>query len=467
MFLLAHQKEGVEFLLSRRSGILAFEQGLGKTIVALQAFSCLRKSGKSDRMVVICPNSLKRNWCNEVERFASDETVSVIEGRRSTRRQTLSRLATSIVLIGYESARNDVVGIRALLQRSAAVLVLDESHYTKNYHSLNSIAARHFADLVEHRWLLTGTPITNSPIDIYAQVCLVSDNRPLGSYAAFVAKFGYRQVDDAKLNLLADMVRPYTLRKVKEECIDLPSKSFRDIVVELPAWQRRLYAEVKNGIVGEVSRMSSSEFARHLPTALVRVLRLAQVASNPALVFPVENRTPGKVEQLDELIAELITSGRKVVVWSYYVKTIRRLAERYQKLGCGSLYGDVPVDERHAIVSRFQDGTDVNVLLCNPGVAGTGYTLTAANYAIYETIGWRYDHFAQSQDRIHRIGQRLPVSCIRLMAENTIDNAIAESLERKACVASGILDRGRPSLNEIVGDKATFLEMVSSGHLPN
>ena len=171
-----------------------------------------------------------------MERFASKETVTVIEGRRSVRRLALSQLATTVVLIGYESARNDIVGIRALLEGSRAVLVLDESHYAKNYGSLSSITPRHFANLAECRWLLTGTPITNSPVDTYAQICLVSNDRPLGSYGAFVTKFGHRQIDDARLNALSDSIRPYVLRRVKEECIDLTSKSFRDIVVELPAW---------------------------------------------------------------------------------------------------------------------------------------------------------------------------------------------------------------------------------------
>lgn len=467
MLLMAHQHEGIEFLISRRSGILAFEQGLGKTVVALEAFLRLRRVGESDRMVIICPNSLKRTWFSEAVRFANEETVCIIEGDRNARRKMLSRLEASVVLIGYESARNDVVGLRGLLARSRPVLVLDESHNIKNYRSLNATAARHFADLAEYRWLLTGTPITNTPADIYSQICVVSNERPLGSYPAFLARFGNQDLDNASIDLLAEAIRPYVLRKVKEDCLDLPEKSFRDVVVELPTWQRRLYDGIRTSLCKEVSGMSRKEFVAYLPTGLVRVLRLVQVASNPTLVFPAETRTPAKFSYLDEILSELIASGRKVLVWSYYVATVRGLAKRYDGLGCGALFGDVPVDERQVTVSRFQSPSDdMRILICNPGVAGAGYTLTAASHAIYETISWRFDHYAQSQDRIHRIGQCLPVTITRLLAENTIDNAIAESLQRKAHVASGVLDGAGTSLSQLLGQKKKFLEMVNTGHLP-
>ena len=111
-------------------------------------------------MLVLCPNSLKRTWAAELERFAPDLDVDLIEGARPERRSMLGRTVAAVILVNYESARNEITSIRALLARRDTVLVLDESHYIKNFRSLNSIAAQHFAPLSEYRWLLTGTPVT-------------------------------------------------------------------------------------------------------------------------------------------------------------------------------------------------------------------------------------------------------------------------------------------------------------------
>ncbi len=463
---MAHQFEGADFLVARRSGLLAFEQGLGKTLVAIEAFLRLRARAEIDAVLVICPNSLKRNWAAEFSKFAPSMEVCIIDGGRQERRRFLSATKADAVVVNYESARNEIVAIRAFLQRRRAALILDESHNVKNARSLNSIAAQHFAPLTGYRWLLSGTPVTNTPADIYPQLCLVAGSQPFGSHASFEAQYGTHASPQIRATL-AEKIRPYLLRRTKDECLDLPDKTFVDIAVELPPWQQKMYIAMRDDLVHEVEGMSEDEFRRFVPTAMTRLLRLSQIASNPSLLIPDEKRIAGKTVELDRIVDELVGGNRrKVILWSYYVKTLDALAARYSKYGAAILYGKTEAGERQKIATRFQEDPTLLILLANPAAAGTGFTLTAANYAIYETLTWRYDLYAQSQDRNHRIGQRNPVTYIRLIADGTIEQAVVEALERKASLASEIVgDEVESSLIPRMTSNA-FRQMLLSGRIP-
>ena len=465
--LMAHQVEGIEFLLSRKSGVLAFEQGLGKTLVAIEAFARLRAAGLADTLVVVCPNSLKRNWASEIDQAHPQLRVTLVGGPPKIRRAALSDEQPDVYLINYESARNEIAALRALMGRTRTVLVLDESHYVKNVRSLNSLAASHLAPLTEYRWLLSGTPVPNSPADLYPQLRTVAGPEAVGSFDGFMARYGNAASEQRQRETLGERIGLHLLRRTKEQCLDLPGKSFVDVEVQLPRWQRELYNGIRDGILREVSGMSREEFDRFRPVAMTRLLRLAQVASNPRLIFPKEIRIGGKILELDRIVEELVARNhRKVIVWSHFVETVRMLTERYQGFGAECLYGETPVADRHDLVSRFQDNPAFKVLVANPAAAGTGFTLTAAHYSVYETLNWRYDLYAQSQDRNHRIGQRNPVTYLRLLAADTVDHAVAESLARKASVAKELLgdDLGQAMLVNMTPE--AFCEMVKTGRLP-
>jgi len=461
-----HQIEGVEFLLRRRSGLLAFEQGLGKTRVAIEAFVRLMAVESASLMVVLCPNSLKRNWVGEVERYAPGLSTLIIEGPAWERRHAIGSARQHVVIIGYESARKDVTAVRALLARRRGVLVLDESHFVKNTASLTATAAGHFAPLTPYRWLLSGTPVTNSPKDLFSQISIVADGRPLGSLASFTATYGTVSEQPERQKALADRVAPYLMRRTKEQCLDLPEKTFVDIQVELPDWQRTLYDAMRDDVATEVEGMTTAQFRAFAPTALTRLLRLSQLASNPRLILPNEQRTPGKFEEMDHLVDEVLTEGRKLIIWSYYVGTINALTERYAGVGTLALFGGTPVTERQGIAKQFQENEATRILIGNPAAAGTGFTLTAATYTIYETLSWRYDLYAQSQDRNHRIGQSLPVTYLRLLAADTIEPAIAEVLARKTKMARSLVGDEDlvPKVEEMT--PAEFSQLIRTGILP-
>jgi len=460
--LMHHQEEGVAFLLARSSGLLAFEQGLGKTLVAIEAFRRLRARRTVGHLLVICPNSLKHTWVKELQLYTPELTHRVISGTMKERRDSFAAANEAVVIINYESARKDITPVRAYLREHRSVLVLDESHLAKNRVSLNATAAMHFASLTPYRWLLTGTPVTNTPADLYSQIHLVADDQPLGSFAYFSTVYE----GASGRAVLVDRIAPYLLRRTKEECLDLPEKTFVDIIVPLPPWQRRLYDEARDGLLREVRGMSLSTFQAFAPNALTRLVRLSQIASNPQLLFPDEDRTPAKHAELDAVLEELIANDRKVIVWSYYVDTIRSLIDRYRAHGVLSLYGETPDTLRQAVATQFQDDQTMRVLIANPAAAGSGFTLTAANYAIYETLTWRYDLYAQSQDRNHRIGQTMPVTYLRLLADDTIDTAILDALNRKALLGPQLLGDPEPVSIVTRMTPSDFCQMLETSHLP-
>jgi SNF2 family DNA or RNA helicase len=461
--LMAHQEEGIAFLLERKVGLLAFEQGLGKTLVAIKAFARLRAEGQADALLVICPNSLKRNWLIEFSHFEPGVEVRIIEGPARARRRALSEVSTPVVIISYETARAEVAGVLALVGRRRTVLVLDESHAVKNRFSLTSTAARHFAPRCEYRWLLSGTPVPNTAADLYAQIGIVAAGRPLGAFESFMAAYG----DHDGLEALRIRIAPYLLRRTKDECLDLPEKTVVDMRIELPAWQRHLYDGMRDQLVCEVRTMSGEQFRAYAPTALAKLLRLSQLASNPALLVPTEPRVPAKFRELDYLLDEIVRgSNEKVIIWSHYVETLETLLRRYEGLGTVALYGGTPPAARQATVERFQTDPAVRVLIGNPAAGGSGFTLTAARYAIYETLSWRYDFYAQSRDRIHRIGQSRPVAYIRLLAADTIEEVIAQALERKSQLASALL--GDPDSAVVISalSPEEFCRMLMDNRLP-
>ncbi|MEM1040589.1 MAG: DEAD/DEAH box helicase [Pseudomonadota bacterium] len=461
--LLKHQVEGVDFLTKRRSGLLAFEQGLGKSLVAIDAFKKMFASGEADQLLVICPNSLKRNWVAEFTKFAPEIQVVIAEGKPAERRQMLLKPGAPVVITSYETARSEVTGVLALVQRKQTALALDESHAAKNWKSMTSTAARTFSPHCQYRWLLSGTPVTNTASDLYTQVeILTPGEHLLGSLESFLAHIDL----DPQANFAKDTIDRLVLRRTKDQCLDLPEKSFVDVRIELQPWQRKLYDEMRDQMVCEIEAMSGEQYRAFAPTALAKLTRLVQLACNPSLVFPDLERLPAKFDALDGIIADILSvPDRKVILWSNYIRSIETLLERIK--GSVAIYGGTPSSERQEIAASFQDDPNVRVLIANPAAAGTGFTLTAASYTIYESLSWRYDHYAQSQDRNHRIGQTEPVTYMRLLAVDTIEEAIVSALERKSALARSLL--GDESAGDIISQlsKEQMCKLLASNTLPN
>jgi SNF2 family DNA or RNA helicase len=366
-------------------------------------------------------------------------TVSIARGYKSRRRRSYEERA-DIYLVNYEAARSDFTDLRLLLRRTPTILVCDESHTAKNTTSRTAHALRFLRSAAARVWMMSGTPVTNKVEDCFAQVSIADGGRVLGTKEQFWKRYVRRADRESAIADLKQVLKPILLRRTKDEVLDLPDKVFEARYVELHGEQRRMYDAIRRRLYEEIAAMPEAEFERALPNVLTRLLRLSQIASNPRLVFPDFSGEPAKMKEIDQLLEDLIAgNGRKVVLWSYYVGNIEEFLDRYKQYTPVAIYGSVGLDERREAVRRFQEDPNTMLFVGNPQAAGTGLTLTAAYDVIYETLNWRYDLFAQSVDRTHRIGQSRSVTYFKLLADDTIDVAISENLARKADMVANLL----------------------------
>jgi SNF2 family DNA or RNA helicase len=221
------------------------------------------------------------------------------------------------------------------------------------------------------------------------------------------------------------------LRRRKERVVNLPPKTFSLREVELTGTQLERYNEIREGLMLRMRTLSGEQFVREITNILEEYLRAVQVASNPRLVDPEWKGDPAKFLELDELVREIVAEqGQKIVIWTNYLGNIKELCERYSDYGAAPFSGEVPAAQRENTVRAFQEEESPSILVAVPAAGGVGITLTAAQTAIYLEKTWNAEHWMQSVDRIHRIGQTGTVNVISMVGCK-VDEIIHWNLRRK------------------------------------
>ncbi|WP_329280259.1 DEAD/DEAH box helicase [Streptomyces sp. NBC_01451] len=428
---------------------LADDMGLGKTITLI-ALHLHRQTDPSAAgpTLVVCPTSLMGNWQREIERFAPGTPVRRFHGAR----RSLESLADGeFVLTTYGTMRLDA---RRLAEVPWGMVVADEAQHVKNPYSetareLRSIGAR-------ARVALTGTPVENNLSELWAILDWTTPGL-LGRLGTFRSRYA-RDVeggqDPAAAERLARLVRPFLLRRRKSDpgiAPELPPKTETDRAVSLTKEQTGLYEAVVRETLAEISGADNME-RRGLIVKLLTGLK--QICNHPAQ-FLKEDRPKiagrsGKLELLDELLDTILSEGASVLVFTQYVRMARLLERHLAARGVPTqfLHGGTPVAEREAMVERFQEG-EVPVFLLSLKAAGTGLNLTRAEHVVHYDRWWNPAVEAQATDRAYRIGQNRPVQVHRLIAEGTIEDRIAEMLNRKRALADAVLGSGEAALTEL------------------
>lgn len=429
---LKHQEDGTQFLRMRERAALFDEQGLGKSKQLIDAIDAEIETGNIAGALIVCPNNLKTNWADEIERF-STLRFAVFGSGRAARRVAFRSLRAAFYVINYESVAAELPALRALLRFKRMALVLDESHRIKTPDARVTQAVLQLRKEAARRYLLTGTPVANKPEDLWSQIFFLDDGEALGAtFDEFRQRYqtaagGYQAVDDLK-----DRVTNLSLRRLKGDTLDLPEKRYRKIMVDLSARQLELYERMRNELELWVRSLDGQQVLKSAEAILARLVRLAQLASNPRLLDLDYNELPAKFAALDGLIRDYMAlDGQKVIIWSSFVENVNELARRYSNYGSVVLHGEVAVQDRDRAVKLFRKNRDTRLLVANPAAAREGLTLTEANVAIYVDRTFNLVDYLQSQDRIHRISQTKECDIILLMANSTIDQFIDFSLEQK------------------------------------
>jgi hypothetical protein len=455
--LFPHQRVAVEWLRETPHAFLGDDMGLGKTLSVLSYYQTLRATDDYSLLLVVCPNSLARNWQREASMWFPHLRTTIIAGDKASKAWTL-RLLTSgsleqdIVVVNYEAVRLDYVSpeLERLASERKTLLCLDESQRVKNPSGKTYKAITAIAPGCERRVLLSGTPTPKDISDLWAQMRILDGGKRFGrsyykwlsrvaelgtEYSSYaVKKFREGEVEEAVLRAHEIM-----LRRRKEKVVDLPPKIFSLREVVLTGSQRERYEEIREGLMLRMRALSGEQFVREITNILEEYLRAVQVASNPRLIDPLWQGEPAKFLELDEIVNEVVREhNQKLVVWTNYVGNVHELCARYKDLGAAAFFGEVNAAEREKTVRAFQETESPRILIAVPAAGGVGITLTAAQTAVYLDKTWNAEHWMQSVDRLHRIGQEGTVSVISLLGCK-VDEVIHWNLRRKEQNQSRVL----------------------------
>lgn len=428
---LPHQDAGTQFLRERTAAGLFDEQGLGKTRQIIDALAQDVAAGALDGALVICPNTLKSTWRDEVGRY-STMTCAVFGSGRAARRSTFRHLRAHVYVINYESVAAELPALRALLRFKRIAVVLDESHRIKSVDARVTQAVHALRHDGAKRYILTGTPVANKPEDIWSQMFFLDDGATLGTFDEFRERYGSGDTGYTRLDELRELVAGIALRREKEGTVTLPAKLFTRVPVTLRASQAERYETMRDELELLVRGLDDQEFLAEARNLLARLVRLTQLASNPRLLDLSYEETPAKFAALDTLLATYLAEpSRKVIVWSSFVDNIRELARRYPHARPVQLHGEMDGAARDRAIRAFRGDASVRLMFANPAAAREGLTLTEANVAIYVDRTFNLVDYLQSQDRIHRLSQERDCEIVLLVAENTVDEFVDYSLAQK------------------------------------
>ena len=427
-----HQIDGLAFLLGRRRSILADDMGLGKTRQAALAMATAAPQGP---YLVVCPASVKHNWARELRLALANAEVRIIgpgpppaPGFRGW------------VVVNYDLLHRD---LDALLALGCAGFVFDEGHYIKNHRSRRSQLARRLVaeaagSPVVH--VLTGTPLTNRPRDLFPLLQLV--DHPLGrSFLAFARRYcdghkndyGYWQTGGASHEAeLAVQLQGVMLRRTKDEVLDLPPKQRSWIEMDVDASVREALEHATARFVAEERTERGGRLGIAMFSGARRRLAVA------------------KVPHTLDFVRGAVAQGEKVVLFSCFTHATRRFARALGDMAV-TVTGEVPTDKRQALVDRFQNDDSVRVFIGQIHAAGVGINLTAARQVVFNDLDWVPANHWQAEDRTHRIGQRGTVNVTYMIARETLEAFVRTVLERKVRLVDDVVE-GRALGPEVAGD---------------
>lgn len=435
---LPHQIEAFNYGLKRHQLLLCDEQGLGKTKESIDI--TVSKKDELNKVLVVCGvNSVRFNWAQEIS-IHSDEK-SIILGNEHDVLSDLERWlnddTTYFGIINIEKLRKtEIISKISEYIKSQKIggVIVDEVHKIKNPKTQQGKAVANNLRDAKFKIGLTGTPITNNPLDLWNILNWLGATRD--NYFAFRNKYvilggwegkqvmGFKNLD----NLNADL-QQIMLRRTKNDVIDLPPKIYKNEYIELSAQEKKEYKEQKNHISMIITKIEDENGdikEKEVPNILGLLIRLREATSG------VKSSVKSKIERLVELYTEeYLPLKRKIIVFTNFTETVKDVVDSLAEYNPLFVTGNVPLEERQQKVNLFQSSSEHNIIVGTIGAMGTGLTLNKASAVIFIDKSYSYADNLQAEDRAHRIGTEHSVNVISLIAKNTIDENIESILANK------------------------------------
>lgn len=429
MKLLPFQVEGVQWLHGRTHGLLADEQGLGKTVQA----ACILEPGS----VVVCPTTLGQNWVSEIRQWRPDLDPQLV---RTGRTQILP--GTDVLVVPYS-----LLSWHSLEDVYPSTLVVDEAHYVKNASKKRSLGVSYLAARSNHVYLLTGTPIPNRTRELWAPLRLVRGTEL--QYDEFTDKFSAPEFRKVPVKRRDRTGREYVkittvrddsgasnipeLRQLLNGCMLRRTKA--QVLQELPPMRH------------QIIRVHDGKLDPDEDDVCTTIDRAAMQGVLPQQVVPFADmsrfrrecgrrKLPAAKQYLADWLDE--NEGQKLVVFAHHIEVVSELAEALYDYGIVCITGDTPTGDRDGLVKQFQSNERVRVFIGNIQAAGVGLTLTAASNVVFVEQDWVPGVMAQAADRIHRIGQH--DACLaQYLVTNGMDGHLMSVIAEKLKVINGVL----------------------------
>jgi len=417
-------------------GCLADDMGLGKTVMVLAMLAARRADSAAEHLpsLVVLPRSLLFNWMSEAARFAP--ALRLLDFAHANRHDAADAIpASDLVLTTYGTLRRDVA---VLKDHRFDYVILDEAQAIKNATTATAKAVRLLR--ANHRLALTGTPVENHLGELYSLFDFLNPGL-LGHQKS------RRPKEDAQLATLARGLRPFILRRTKEQVApELPPRTEETLYCELEGAQLKTYLELRDHYRRVLlTRIDRDGIAKSKIQILEALLRLRQAACHTGLLPGTElasANSSAKFELLLPRLAELAQEGRKALVFSQFTSLLALLRKELDASGAVYEYLDGATKDRGDRVTRFQQDPACQLFLISLKAGGTGLNLTAAEYVFLLDPWWNPAVEMQAIDRTHRIGQTRPVFAYRLVAKSTVEERILELQAQKRALAEAILDAG-------------------------
>ena len=435
---LPHQIEAFNYGLKRHQLLLCDEQGLGKTKESIDI--TVSKKDELNKVLVVCGvNSVRFNWAQEIS-IHSDEK-SIILGNEHDVLSDLERWlnddTTYFGIINIEKLRKtEIISKISEYIKSQKIggVIVDEVHKIKNPKTQQGKAVANNLRDAKFKIGLTGTPITNNPLDLWNILNWLGATRD--NYFAFRNKYvilggwegkqvmGFKNLD----NLNADL-QQIMLRRTKNDVIDLPPKIYKNEYIELSAQEKKEYKEQQNHIsmiIKKIEDENGDIKEKEVPNILGLLIRLREATSG------INSSVKSKIERLVELYTEeYLPLKRKIIVFTNFTETVKDVVDSLAEYNPLFVTGNVPLEERQQKVNLFQSSSEHNIIVGTIGAMGTGLTLNKASAVIFIDKSYSYADNLQAEDRAHRIGTEHSVNVISLIAKNTIDENIESILANK------------------------------------
>lgn len=441
-----HQLQCFNFFKQLHVGGLFLEMGLGKTKIVIDLITYHFAFGNIKKILYVCPNSVIENVKDEFALHSHVKfEIAELVGPKAKR---IAKLEDNydVYIINYEAVRSLE---QELMKAKFDCIICDESARIKNPQAQCSKTLHKLGREAKYRYALTGTPITQSAIDIFSQYKFLEPTIFGPSYYAFRNKYavmggylnkqiiGYRQLDDLENKLFSTAIR-FT----KQECLDLPDKVYEVKQFDLTNEEREIYDKIKEEIFYDLKLEEGMNGRVSAPLIITKLMKLNQLCSGFLKTDAREDIyfMSSKLLLLKEILEDI--TAHKIIIWCNFLANIRMIHDLLDgmKIDHVCFSGETKQSDRAALIQKFQTHPGCRVFVGQIQTGGLGINLTAASYVIYYSNTYSLANRLQSEDRAHRIGQTNKVTYIDLVARKTLEKSILKALKKKSDLAREVID---------------------------